>query len=49
MCGYELPGMILLCKLKGAMQLEHGKDMTVHVSTCTSYDCNALMPVVWQL
>jgi len=24
-------------------------DMSVHVSTCTSYDFNALMPVVCQL
>jgi len=23
--------------------------MSVHTSTCTSYDFNALMPVAWQL
>jgi hypothetical protein len=25
------------------------KDMSVHVSTCTTYDFNALMPVVWKV
>jgi hypothetical protein len=29
------------------MQLDHSKNMSVHVSTCTSYDFNALMPIVW--
>jgi hypothetical protein len=47
--GYEVPGMILLCDLKGAMQLDHSKDMSVHVSVCTSYDLNTLMPIVWKL
>jgi len=28
------------------MQLHRSKDMSVHVSTCISYDFNALMPVV---
>jgi hypothetical protein len=28
------------------MQLDHSKDISVHVSTCTSYNFNALMPVV---
>jgi len=41
--------MILLCDLKGAMQLGCSKDMSVHVSTCTCYDFNTLMPVVWKL
>jgi len=27
------------------MILDHGKDMSVHVSTCTSYNFNALMLV----
>jgi hypothetical protein len=31
------------------MQLYHSKDMSVHVVTCTSYDFNILMPVVWEL
>jgi len=31
------------------MQLDRSKDMSVHVSTCTSYDFNALTPVVWKL
>jgi hypothetical protein len=48
-CGREVPGMILLRDLKGAMRLDHSKDMSVHVSTCTSYDFNALTSVVWKL
>jgi hypothetical protein len=43
-CGYEL-----LRLLKGAMTLGRSKDMSMHVSTCTSYDFKALMPVVWKL
>jgi hypothetical protein len=35
-CGYEVPGMILLSFLKGAMRLNHSKDMSVHVLTCNS-------------
>jgi hypothetical protein len=31
------------------MQLDLNKDMSVHVSTCTSQDFNILMPVVWKL
>jgi hypothetical protein len=31
------------------MRLDRSKDISVHVSTCTSYDFNALTPVVWQL
>jgi len=31
------------------MQLYHSKDSSVDVSTCTSYDFNALTPVVWRL
>jgi hypothetical protein len=30
-CGYEVPEMILLCNLKGAIQLDHNKDMPVYV------------------
>jgi len=30
------------------MQVDHSKDMTVHVSTCISYDFNTLTPVVWK-
>jgi hypothetical protein len=30
-CGYEAIGMILLFYLKGAMGLDHTKDMSVHV------------------
>jgi hypothetical protein len=47
-CGYEAVVMILQCDLKEAMQLDCCKDMPVHVSTCTSYDFSALMPVVWK-
>jgi hypothetical protein len=38
--GCEVPGMILLHDLKGVMQLDHSNVMSVHVSTCTSYDFN---------
>jgi hypothetical protein len=48
-CGCEVTGMILLSDLKGAMRLDRSKDMSMHVSTCTSYDFNALTPVVWKL
>jgi hypothetical protein len=41
-CGYEVPGMMLLRYFKGAMLLDHNKDMPIHVSTCTSYDLNAI-------
>jgi len=34
---YEVPGIILLC------------DLTVHISTCASYDFNTLTAVVWKL
>jgi hypothetical protein len=32
--------------LKGVTKLGHSKDMSVHVSTCTCNDFNALKPVV---
>jgi len=31
------------------VQLDHSKDMTIRASTCTSYDFNALISVVWKL
>jgi hypothetical protein len=31
---------------KGATCFEHSKVMSVHFSTCTSYDFNSLTPVV---
>jgi hypothetical protein len=31
------------------MRLDRSEDMSVHVSTCTDYDLNALVPVVWKL
>jgi hypothetical protein len=46
---YEVPGVILLSNLKGAMKRDPSEDVSVHVSTCTSYDFNALTPVVWKL
>jgi len=46
---YEVPGMILLCYLKGAMRLDRNEDISVHVSTCISYDFSAFMTVVWKL
>jgi hypothetical protein len=48
-CGYEVLRMILLRDLKGAMRRDRSKYMTVQVSTCTSYDLNALTSVVWKL
>jgi hypothetical protein len=48
-CGYKVPGMVLLRGLKEAVRLDCIKDVPVHVSTCTSYDFNALTPVVWKL
>jgi hypothetical protein len=47
--GYEVSGMILLFNLQVAMQLGCCKDMSVHVSTSTSYNFNASMPGVWKL
>jgi hypothetical protein len=49
-CGYEVPGMILLlCDLKETVRLDRSKSTSVHVSICTSFDLNALTPVVWKL
>jgi hypothetical protein len=48
-CGYEVQGMTLLHDLEGAMQLDHITDMSVHISTGTSYYINALMPFVWKV
>jgi len=31
------------------MSLARSKNISVHVSTCTSYDTKALMPAVWKL
>jgi hypothetical protein len=41
--------MILLRDLKRAMRLDRSKDMSVRVTTCTSYDFNALTSVVCKL
>jgi hypothetical protein len=35
--------------LKGAVQVDHNKDMSVHVSIHTSYNFNILMPIIWKL
>jgi hypothetical protein len=43
LCGYEVYGMILLRDLKKAMRLERSKHISVHVSTCISYDFKILM------
>jgi len=48
-CGYEVPGMILLFHLKGAMWRDRSEDTNVHVSTCTSCNLKAWTPVVWEL
>jgi len=39
---YEVPGMILLRDLKGAVRLDCSKNMFAHISPCTTYDFNAL-------
>jgi hypothetical protein len=39
--------MVLLQDLKGSMRYASGKDMSVHVSTFTSYNFNSLTPAVW--
>jgi hypothetical protein len=49
LCGYEVAGIILLRELEGAMRLDRSKDMSVHVSACSSYDLSALTPDVWKL
>jgi hypothetical protein len=48
-CGYEVPEIISLGGLNRAIQLDRSKDMSVHVSTCTSYDFNELASVAWKL
>jgi hypothetical protein len=48
-CGHVVSGIILLRDLTGAMQLELGKEISVHIPPCTSYDLNALTPVVCKL
>jgi len=47
--GYEVPGMVLSRDLKGAMRLGCSKDMSVHASTCNTYDSHTLMRVVWKM
>jgi len=44
----EVPRMILMHDLKGAMLLYHSKDMCMF-STYNSYDFNTLMPIVWKV
>jgi hypothetical protein len=34
---------------KGSLWFDRTKDMSVHVSTCTNYDFNALTPIMWKL
>jgi len=41
--------MKLFRDLNGAMSLNRSKDMSVRVSTCTSYDLDTLTPFVWQV
>jgi hypothetical protein len=48
-CDYEVHGTVLLSDFMGAMRLDRSKDMSMHVSTCTCYDLNALTFVVWKL
>jgi len=48
-CDYEVPGMVLLNDLKGAMRFDRSEDMSVYVSTWINYDFNALMPFMSKL
>jgi len=48
-CDREVVRMILLLSLEGAVQIDRSKGTSVHVSTCTSHNFNALTPVVWKL
>jgi len=47
-CGYDVPVMILLYVLNGAVRLDHSKDISVQVQTCISYDFHTLTPVLWK-
>jgi len=47
--GYEVLGIISLRNFKEVMRLDRSKDMSVRVSTCITYDLDALTPDVWQL
>jgi hypothetical protein len=49
LCGCEVPGIILLRDLKGAVRLDRSKFMSLQVSTCTIHDFNALTSAVWKL
>jgi len=44
--GYEVPGIILVLNLKGAMRPVRSQAMSLPVSACTDYDFNTLTPVV---
>jgi len=44
--GYEVSILLSLCNLKGAMQFNCTKDMSMHVLTCSSYNFNTLMLAV---
>jgi len=48
-CGYDVPGMVLLCDLKVAMRIDRSKDMSVYVSVCISYSSNTVTLVVWKM
>jgi hypothetical protein len=42
-------GMMSFLDSEGVMRLDRSKDVSVHVSTCTSYDFESLMLVMWKL
>jgi hypothetical protein len=46
---YKVPGMTSFLDFKGAMRLDRNKVISMHISTCTSYDFKALTPAVWKL
>jgi len=41
--------MILMRAVTGAMRFDHNKLMSTHVFTYSTYNFNALTPVVWKL
>jgi len=47
--GYDVHGIILFRDLKRAKRLDRNINTSVHVSTCTRYDFNALTSIMWKL
>jgi len=49
LCGYAVPETTLLRDLNVVERLDLSKGMSLHVSTCTSYNLNPLTLVVCNL